>query len=298
MFRWFSRPARRSRMTGGAARTRRPGLERLETRDCPAAPSLSMHAFGVEGGQLEVVGRVRDEHPQSAVVHISGAAQGDAHPDAKGYYRVFLAQTGQGPVEARAVDDEGLASNFTATSAFGNSNQPPTVVFELAQHGGHTVLLEGYVTDDGPVGGLPVTFGGVVSGTAITKQNGTFSIILTASSLGWVVANAEDDDGAVSGDYWVELENSKPEILNFRATQGTGGSWVISGMVNDEWAPRLIVVLLSSIPDLNGRQVKVGGNSTFSTPFYPPPGFQSGIVIATVTDWWGATSDPVFTVII
>jgi hypothetical protein len=297
MFRWISRPARRSKMPGRAARAVRPGLERLETRDCPAAPSLTVHAFDAGGNQLEVVGRVRDEHPGTTIVHITGAAQGDAHPDATGYFRVFLPQTGPGAVEGQAVDDQGLPSKTTETSSFGGYNQPPTVMYEIGQRGGHQVLIQGYVTDDGPVGGLPVVFRGVVSGTAITNADGTFTITLTASSLGWMCANAQDDDGAWSGDYWVELQNLKPEILGLRATQGTGGWWVLSGTVNDEWPSRLIVVLQSSIPDLNGRQVKCGSTGAFSTSFTLPPGFQSGIVIATVTDWWGATSDPVFTLI-
>jgi hypothetical protein len=274
-----------------APRARLGSLERLETRDCPAAPVLSMRGHPADGGMLTITGRVHDEHPATTVVHLTGAVQGDAHPDATGYYRVLLPQTNSGAVTAQAVDDEGLWSDPVTDSDF-TDNQPPTVILYLAQQQGHSVLLDGWVDDDdGSVDGLPVTLSGVACGSTTTNANGYFRITLTASALGAIGATAMDDEGDMSDTYWRQLTNIKPEILNFHATQVVGG-YVISGTVNDEWAPGTIVTLQSSVRALDGMQLTVQSNGTFSTLYNPGKGFLGCSIVATVKDGWGSISDP------
>jgi len=295
MARLFSRKARRPIVPGRAPRARLRGLESLETRDCPAAPALTMFAHSAGDGELVIAGRVRDESPSTAVVHLTGAVSADVTPDAAGYYRVVLTPTGSGPVQGQAIDGEGLTSAGCTDANFADDPTPPHIInFNIGQRGGHQVVVTGQVWDDENFAGLPVYFSGIVNGSATTNADGMFTAVLTASSLGWACANVENDEGEISDDYWVELGNSKPEVLTFTAYQVTGGDWVITGTVNDEAVRGLMVTLSSDIPVLNGRQVKVASNGTFQTMFSPPAGFQGGTVSASVTDWWGAMSDTVY----
>ena len=269
------------------------GLERLETRDCPAAPVVSVAVDSAADGMLEITGRVGDEHPEGSTVYIYGAAEGVAYPDADGNYSVQLAPTGTGPIQAQALDDDGNVSNMT-TRGGGGYNYPPIVYLELAQRRGHRVLLEGWVMDDGSVSGLTVSFGGVVCGSTTTNANGTFSVVLTASSLGWVYATAMDSGGLFSDEYWRELCNTPPEILNFSVAQVSGGAWLISGTVNDEWPEGQIVMLESSYANLDGHKIIAQLDGSFALLFTAPPGFLGCTLAATVTDSWGEVSEEVF----
>ncbi|MCS7045514.1 MAG: hypothetical protein NZO58_04070, partial [Gemmataceae bacterium] len=65
---------------GSAARAAKrrfvPGIERLETRDCPAAPTISASAYESGPTQFTVVGQVNDEEPGGLTVNFSGVYEG------------------------------------------------------------------------------------------------------------------------------------------------------------------------------------------------------------------------------
>src|SRR5439155_25163996 len=124
-----------------------------------------------------------------------------------------------------------------------------------------------------------------------------FSVVKTASALGFIGAQTEDDEGAFSDVYWDELTNIKPEILNFGASQLVGGAWLITGRVNDEAPGGLTVTLRSGESTLDGRSLTAASDGTFSTVFTPPRKFQGCSIAARLTDGWGATSDAVYTII-
>src|SRR5256885_1161770 len=148
MFRLLSRPKCRPIAARRRPRARLSGPERLETRDCPAAPVLSMTAHAAAGGMLQIAGRVTDDNPTATVVHLTGSVKGDATPDANGYYNVTLSPSDGGAVVAQAVDAQGQTSNQVSDGNFTDDNAPPAIYFEYAQRYGHSVYLQGYVLDD------------------------------------------------------------------------------------------------------------------------------------------------------
>lgn len=316
MYRLFSRPVVRPLVVRRASRSRPLGLERLETRDCPAAPVLTMHLQALASNQIAVTGHVQDENALATTVHLSGVVQAQVRPDANGAFSIVTTPNGSGPVSGLAVDDEGLWSEAAYGSVGGSvgpmtqgtggpdgnggagqSPSPfgPYVVFDYYSGPNRTVVIDGGVVDDNPVG-LTVTFSGVVEGSVVTAADGSFHITLTASALGFFHATTVDHDGLGSNIFELELENMKPTITEFDAVNQTG-TWVISGHVDDDWAPGLTVTLSSSIPQVHGQTVTVASNGDFDFSFDTPAKFRGGTVSAVVTDWWGMKSDEVFTVI-
>jgi hypothetical protein len=174
-------------------------------------------------------------------------------------------------------------------------NQPPSIEsFSVSQAGRHDVLLEGSVSDDGPVSGLAVGFTGVVVGSTSTDADGNFSVVLTASALGTITATATDEGGLSSDPSNADLTNLPPTI-SVTARQVAGGCWIIEGSVSDEWAYGLTVTLSSSHPLLDGVSVEVGSNGGFEFSILDPTANLSGATVAaSVTDWWGE-SDTSFT---
>ncbi len=86
-----------------------------------------------------------------------------------------------------------------------------------------------------------------------------------------------------------QIDNTAPLLLNFSA-QGQSGMWALSGFVEDEHAPGLLVTFRSNIPAVNGRVVRVGSNGWFSTAFSQQFGV-SGVVCARCIDLFGEWSN-------
>jgi hypothetical protein len=154
----FPRPARRRTRPARAALGSRLRLEHLETRDCPAAPVLtSTSVTAAAGGQVLVQGVVQDDNPTSAVIHLSGAAQADIHPDATGHYSIQLTPTGSGSIVVQAADPTGASSGTVAM---------PQLSMGATQMGLQITSIE-VVNDDGYWTIRGTVSGGTPDGTTI-----------------------------------------------------------------------------------------------------------------------------------
>src|SRR4051812_44377424 len=101
-----------SRRPVPAPRTVSLVLERLEVRDCPAAPQITLAAVVQAGHQVELTGKVADETPAGMMVNFTGAVNGSTRTDASGYYRYVTSTANLGTVTAQAFDmTEMLMSN-------------------------------------------------------------------------------------------------------------------------------------------------------------------------------------------
>jgi hypothetical protein len=309
---------------------------RLETRDCPAAPVLSvMNVRPLTVTDVEVSGKVQDENAAGTVVNITGAAYGQATVSAEGTFDIRLTRSSNGPITAGALDQEQLYSaplsvastGGTATASVtlgpiqlmtgkvlsppqlgvstgttddtggttgtvGGSGVLPYIWFTYANAPNRTVDVRGYVYADNP-GGLPVVFSGVVTGTLYTLADGTFAGRLPVSALGSFYCSTVDHYGHATSSFTLDVLNSKPRFLSF-GVENQGGTVVLHGMVDDDCAPGLTVQFTSSIPQVNGQTATVDSNSQFDFCFTLPAGSTGGTITATVTDWWGVTSDPAY----
>src|SRR5262245_60703325 len=80
---------KRTRPFTRAARSRvRLAFERLETRDCPAAPIISSFTAIplATPHRIQVQGTVVDENPSGCQLCLSGAAYGTIYPDSTGHF--------------------------------------------------------------------------------------------------------------------------------------------------------------------------------------------------------------------
>ncbi len=308
MFGLFSRPARRPR----SARPVRPVtrvrllMERLEARDTPYAPTLSMTTTMLGDNMLQLSGYVTDESPTTAVVTFSGGVSGSAYPTSSGYYSVNLFSNGGSSITGTARDNEGLYSDpICITNPYAEGGQslnpqhlPPTItITSVAQRPNRQVYVAGSVSSDNP-GGLSVSISGVASGSVTTQTDGSFWTILNASSLGTVSAQTQDRRGYMSNVATGTLSNSAPSISGFGEYVSSGGMTFLQGSVSDEAPYGLTVRLTSGIPQLNNLTISVfsAGNFSLRIDNLIPAG-TTGSVTASVTDWWGASATPYTTYI-
>lgn len=261
-------------------------LERLETRDLPAAPAISSFTAVPtnSGTQVLLSGHVNDEHPAGITVNFNGAAMGMTTTNANGDFSVYATSASLGTVTATAQDNEMLTG--TATAAI--SSQVPSITLSISYGAGKSVTFSGTVTDEAPAG-RTVTFSGHFIGNTSVNSDGTFSITTTSASLGDVSATVTDAWGQQSNTAKVTVASSAPVITNFRAIQGPDNFWTFTGHVNDE-SPADLIVRFGGVAGLAGLTATVGSNGDFSLTVELMPG-QVGTVTAQTTDWWGLDSN-------
>jgi hypothetical protein len=156
---------------------------------------------------------------------------------------------------------------------------------------GKQVTLSGQLTNSsGPVASETINFTGVVSGTATTNSQGLYRVTLPVSSLGNVTANSAD---GLSNPAQYTLVGGTPVVNNFMATSEGGGVWLFTGTVTG--APvQGEVVDFGGINALKNQHVTVNADGTFS--FYATVASgQGGYASAEAVDWWGDTSNEVYT---
>jgi hypothetical protein len=241
------------------------------------------------GHSWTFTGHVQDSNLMGLQVHFGGLASlvgQTATVGADGNFSLTatLQPAEDGRATAQATDAAGLNSN-TATTLV---TEAPAVSFSIAYGQQHMVTLSGRVTDEHP-GGLTVNFGGVVTGSAVTNADGTFSITLQASALGQVQAMTTDTWGVGSAVASATVANGAPQLVAVSAVEGTNNVWTIQGTVSDECAQGL-TVSFSGLPSVEGKTATVSSNGTFCLIVTLQPG-ECGTISALTTDWWDTTSN-------
>jgi hypothetical protein len=258
----------------------RLGVEHLETRFCPSVTTtfgFTATAMNV-GKWIDLQGMVSDPHPTTVVVTFSGVASGSVNPDASGHFDLQTIASGLGVVTATEMSQSGFSSSANATL----SVSAPSLTMSLANGPNRQVTLSGKVTDAQP-GGLVVTFAGAASGSTTTNADGSYSVTLTATALGQITATTQDVWGLNSAAVSVTVSNAAPTIT--LSGSQVGNVWTFSGRVTDE-CPAGLVVVFSGPADLAGQKATVQSDGTYSLTIMLSS-CDTGIVTATVTDWWG-----------
>lgn len=143
MLRLFSRPVR----PAAAARRRKLTVNRLEGRDCPAAPVIDMTVTSLGGNAVEIRGTVLDESPQECLVNLGGVTTPISLVDADGTFEITTTVPGGDVVTAFAVDSGGQSSQVALRAV---SNVAPSIVdFDVVNEGG-CITVSGRVVDENP----------------------------------------------------------------------------------------------------------------------------------------------------
>jgi hypothetical protein len=288
---------RRRRSPRPPARPRRVALdfERLETRDCPAAPTVTLTTRELANRMVELSGVVTDEHPATVQLTFSGVASGTAQPGADGRYSVQLPATSLGQVQVVARDDENLSSN-PVSAAF--TTQGIGITLSVTQGSGQQVTVCGQVTDEFPAGRV-VTLSGAVQGTATTDSQGRYSLTTNLSGSGRVTAVAADQWGMggciTEGLYVFALADSASMasgFLDFTGSESAGGLWTFTGHTDPSNAGD--TVGFTGIPSVNGQQTTVQPDGSFSLTV-PVAAGEGGNVEATLYDPSGHVIDRIGT---
>ena len=284
MFALLTRPGRSRRAT---RRSRvRLTFDRLEARDCPAAPVISNFlATPLTGHSVRLTGMVRDANPASVSISFSGVLSGGTTATAGGNFSFTAKPTALGTVTAVGTDGQGLQSASVSTQV---SSPAPTLTLHLSYLSKNNIYLTGKVSAPSPAG-LTVTITGVASGTVTTDASGNYAICLPASGVGKVSATVTDVWGQVSAAASATVSGTKPVIVNFTATRVSGTTWTFSGTVDDA-TPGGLSVQLSGLPSLRGKSVTTADDGAFSITITLAPG-ETGTAGAQVTNWFGLTSD-------
>lgn len=269
------------------ARRTRLTLEALESRYCPAAPSITLTAVPTSGRMVQVSGTVTDENPETALVQLGGVLSGMLIPDSSGDFYGEVEASGLGTATAQAIDDELLASSLASASI---SSAVPTITLSMSPGIGRVVSLNGQVTDEDPLG-VVVTFSGVVPGgsTVTPDATGYFSLDVEATGLGTITVQATDPWGQTSNTPSATVTSNAPEIVQFVAIPDQADMWTFRGKVIDE-SPEGLEVYFGGFPILDESTAIVGSDGWFELVVTLPPN-ATGTAEAWVADCWGLISD-------
>jgi hypothetical protein len=202
----------------GRPRSFRPALERLERRDCPAGPTITMFSVSPGTGKTAVVmGSVTESgmmgSPAGISVALSGVVSANLTTDANGNFGGTEPASALGTVTAVATDSQGQSS---APAQAQLAVAAPTILLNVTVLDHRNVMLTGKVTAQSP-GGLTVTLSGKVRGTTTTAADGSFSIELQASALGGVFASTADIWGQASNTAKNTIQVAAPSLSQFDA---------------------------------------------------------------------------------
>jgi hypothetical protein len=294
MFGWW-RTKKMKQATAARGNRVRLFLERLEERDCPSGFQMglpiglqtglqitSFNAIPSQGKSVLLAGTVSDANPSSVNLFFSGAAMGFTSVDSMGRFQFQTQANNLGTIFAFGFDGVGqlgMAQTSIAVPA-------PTITnLVVVQSGPNRAVT---VTGQVPSGaGLTVNLSGIVTATVTVGSDGTFTYSGGASGPGQVSAGVTDVWGQ-TGTAVAQLTNVAPTITNFEGEDtGYQGIWTFEGQVTDEWAPGETVTFTGLVP-LQNITVTVSSTGWFSFQVQLAPS-DTGLVVATVTDWYGAT---------
>jgi len=283
MLRLHSRSTRR----GGANRLGGLKCERLETRDCPAAPTLlSFNVSRGAGHNIQVSGVVQDDNPTAVHIDLSGVASGSFTPNAAGFFNGSSVTSGFGQIAAQASDSEGSSAILTSDY----QNLAPQLQLSTVQTGPDEFTVSGVVTDEDP-GSTTVSLTGVVGATVQPSANGDFSISFSTSTLGAMNAAVTGPGGGIlNTPLGFLLGNTAPVITDFHAVQAGGTAWILQGHVQDEAPAGLTVLFRGGLSEIDYHTTTVMSDGSFSAVFYLKIG-ESGYVTAQTQDWYGLGSN-------
>lgn len=278
---WFS--TRKCKAQNPLRRKRLGRFERLESRWCPAAPTITSFAAVIGPGRsVTLSGQVSDENPSMVMVQFTGAVLATVFTNSQGQFSYTTQNCQLGTVTAKARDMEMLWSQpVTADITSATPSISNLTVVESGPN--RQVTISGTVSDEDKHG-MVVSITGKVTATGSTNENGDFSITATADALGEVTVTVVDPWG-LQGEAIGTITSTAPVITNLTVADEGGNYWLVSGIVQDEFAGGLTVVFGGV---LQGETTPVFNNGRFEAVIYVTA---RGTATAIVYDWWGIASE-------
>ena len=184
-----------------------PRLEALESRYCPAAPSLSYTHMEAGPHAFTLNGHVTDEQPAGLTVQFTGVFSGTTQTNSSGDFAFSIMPSQLGSIFAQVTDNEGLSSASVENVL--TSTVPVISNFSARWVFGTVWTFSGRVSDE-YAAGLTVRFGGLPSlqgKTAVVAADGTFSltVILANGEQGTATAQTTDWWGQDSNQAWMTV---------------------------------------------------------------------------------------------
>jgi hypothetical protein len=177
---------------------------------------------------------------------------------------------------------------------------PSTITLNVTYAANRQVILSGQVAASGSgaragsdTSGVTVQISGAASGTTTTNSGGSYSVTLTANSLGQVQAKTTD---GLSNTATAILTVGTPVIQNFGATKGLLNYYTFSGQVTGDVTGGMVITFGGQSTTMDGRTAAVDANGYFSITVQIPSN-DLGTVSATAMDWWGLSSNAVYALI-
>jgi hypothetical protein len=267
----------------------RPQVERLEGRDCPTAPQVTLSIASVSDKYVTLSGTVTDVSPAADTVMISGGVNGMVTPASDGTFWYSATASQLGSITAVAVNPNSEASapaTVTLTSA-----APHITIDSLTYGTFRNVTVSGHVTDDESVAGLTVMLGGVSGGATVkTDAGGNFVVTTSMLSLGQVTAFTTDVWGLPSNVASAQVTSNPPQLGVYSPDYQADGWVTFRGHVTDE-SPNGITVRFSGLPELQGKSTTADQYGNFELSVQLQAG-EAGTVQAVATDWWNLNSNP------
>jgi hypothetical protein len=234
---------------------------------------------------VRLSGMVTDPNPASVQINFTGVLSGSATADANGNFSLQTTGTALGTVTATATDVQNQTSAPFQTQL---STPAPTLSVTITYGANKLVTLTGSVTDIDAAGRL-VSFTGVVTSSATTTGNGSFTLTTNATGLGNITASVTDL-WSQTATMQVAVAPAAPTISNFSAAGGAANCWTFFGSVSGPGLTGL-EVQLGGLPSLNGETAVVKSDGTFSITIQLLAQGDSGTAWAQITDSWGQTSN-------
>ncbi|HEV3024986.1 MAG TPA: hypothetical protein VGX76_21075 [Pirellulales bacterium] len=248
----------------------------------PVVANLSVAETG-SGKNVLVTGQVQSASPGGLTVSLWGEVTASPVTNSSGTFSVTTQAAALGTIDASTTDIWGVGSATTQTQL---TNAAPGVTVSATETGpNRTLTVSGHVTDSVEAGAV-VTISGIVSGTATTDSSGNYSLVAQASGQGTLSVSATDIWGLVSTVVKTSYASKAP-VITLNASVSNGGMYVFTGTVTDEVAPGLTVTLSGVV----GGSCTVRADGTFEYDSSLQYGAADGVEYATVTDWWGNTSN-------
>lgn len=277
---------RKSKSPNLLRRTRLGRFERLESRWCPAAPTITSFAASVgPGHSVTLTGEVADENPSMVMVQFEGAVNATVFTNSQGEFSYTTQNCQLGTVTAKAKDMEMLWSQPVTADI--TSNAPVISNLTVVESGpAKQVTISGTVTDEDPEGVL-ISITGKVTATGAPDANGHFSITATATELGDVTVKAIDPWALEDVDVGTITSNA-PAIVDLVVEQDGLGYWFIRGRIVDEF-PAHLTVYFGGV--LEGYSQTADHRGIFEFTVYSP---EQGDAYVSAYDWWGIESELVW----
>lgn len=187
----------------GSRRGFRPGVECLESRDCPSSfgndetnlpPSISLELQMLGQNQITLRGRVLDEAPAGLTVRFSGVFTGNCLTANDGAFSLTTSVASIGTIFASTVDVVGAQSNVAKAQV--KSGAPVIVAFQAVLHEDNVWVISGRVEDESAAG-LTVILNGLGIMNNVSVQVGangsfTYSVVIPSTVHGVITAQTTD----------------------------------------------------------------------------------------------------------